>query len=231
MARSYSYSEKIERNKFIFTIIFIFAVTVLFYNVISHFIFKTYRIQTKIMEPSFKSGQILVSTPIFKRENLRRGDLVFRKAFHKSNLNIFQKLVNKVFSLFSAKMIKPFGEERNSSTSAAVFRIIGLPGDTIYIDNFVAHIKNKDVPNFLTEFELSEVDYNILTPQLPEGWQSEMPFSGTSEEFVLGKDEFFLLSDKRLASLDSRLSGTCHEKNIGEKIIFISWPIRDWKSF
>ena len=101
------------------------------------------------MQPTFESGQMLGAVTLFNTENLRRGDLVFRSAIYKDELNIFQKLVNKICSLFTAKLVRPFGNEQRSLTHGAVFRIVGLPGDTIYMNNFIAYIKNAESDNFL----------------------------------------------------------------------------------
>lgn len=231
MPKGFSYTEKIKRNKIFALIIFIFIVLIILYQLISSFIFKTYRLQTNMMYPTFEKGEILGATPIFHAENLQRGDIVFRKALYKSDLNIFEKTVDAVCALFTAKLFQPFSRDRTALTSGTVLRVIGLPGDTIYLDNFVAYIKNTQNENFLTEFELSDIDYNISTTQVPNNWERSLPFSAATKTFVLGKNEFFLLSDNRIASFDSRLSGTCSAANISEKIICVTWPFKAWKKF
>jgi signal peptidase I len=231
MSKSFSYTEKVARKKFFMMLLFIFALTVLLYHLISAFIFRTYRIETDTMQPTFESGQMLGAVTLFNTENLRRGDLVFRSAIYKDELNIFQKLVNKICSLFTAKLVRPFGNEQRSLTHGAVFRIVGLPGDTIYMNNFIAYIKNAESDNFLTEFELSKQNYDIKTLQLPEGWKNYMPFSGSTEKFILGEHEFFLLSDNRVSTFDSRLSGICTASNIEAKILFVLLPFKSWKKF
>lgn len=231
MARSYSYTEKVTKKRFIFFIIFVVIFTIILHNLITSFAFKTYRIQTKNMQPTFEKGTVIGATPIFKTEALKRGDLVFRKPIHKSNLNILQKFINKICSLFSANIFYPFGKDQSAISNGAVFRVIGLPGDTIYVDKFIAYIKDQKNVSFLTEFELSTVDYDILISQDLKNWESNMPFSGSSKQIVLGKDEFFLMSDNRIATLDSRLSGKCNKEDISEKIIFVTWPIKSWKRF
>lgn len=231
MAKSFSYTEKVVRKRFFFTLIFIFAAAVLLYHLCTAFVFRTYRIQTDTMQPTLASGQIVTATTLFHTENLTRGDLVYRKPIHKSDLNIFQKMTNKICSFFTAKSIRPFGDEQRSLMPGAVFRVVGLPGDTIYMDNFIAYIRNSETENFLTEFELSKQDYDIKTLQLPAGWEKSMPFSGSTDKFVLGKDEFFLLSDNRVSTLDSRLSGICTQDDIEAKITAVLFPFRKWKKF
>ncbi|MEL3908518.1 MAG: signal peptidase I [Treponemataceae bacterium] len=229
--RSFSYSEKIIKRKLFFALVFVFAVSVLVYHIITGAFIMTYRLETNNMEPSLKSGEIVLGSLRAKAETLERGDLVFKRPHFKGSLNIFQKAINKAFSLFTAKMYLPFDEYKGSLVSGSIFRVIGLPGDTIYMKDYIAYIKPAGSENFLTEFELTKQNYNIQTIQLPNDWKSEMPFSGSTENFVLGKDEFFLLTDNRVSSLDSRLSGSCDKSQIETKIIFVLFPFKSWKSF
>lgn len=229
--KNFSYSEKITRRKLFLALIFIFAITVLVYHIFSDSVIKTYRLETNSMEPSLKNGEIVVGSLGVKAETLKRGDLIFKKPNFKGSLNIFQKAINKVFSLFTAKTYMPFDEYKNSLISGSVFRVIGLPGDTIYMNDYIAYIKPAGSEIFLTEFELTKQNYNIQTIKLPSDWTSEMPFSDSTENFVLGNDEFFLLTDNRVTGLDSRLSGPCNKSQIEAKIIWVIFPFKSWKSF
>lgn len=226
-----SYSEKVARKKNFILVVFVFVVIVLIYNLITNFVFCTYRIQTKNMSPTFASGEIAGASKMFNIENLERGDLVFRRSIYKSNLNIFQKFINKVFTLFSPNIFIPFDENMLSVTHGSVFRIVGLPGDTIYMRDFVVYIKNSTNEKFLTEFELSDITYDISTTKLPERWEADMPFSGSTDNFVLNDGEFFLLTDNRVAAPDSRLCGKCKIEDIEAKIVFVLWPIKGWRKF
>ncbi len=78
-----------------------------------------------------------------------------------------------------------------------VKRIIGMPGETVSIENGKIYINGMVLENDVTESQ-------ILTPGL------------ASEPIVLGEDEFFVLGDNRNNSEDSRFYtiGNVKRKNI-----------------
>lgn len=80
-----------------------------------------------------------------------------------------------------------------------VKRIIGVPGDTIKIHNNAVYI-NGD--------KLHE-DY-VLWQLYPEG---------DMEPIVLGEDEYFVMGDNRINSLDSRAIGPVSKKQFISKIL------------
>lgn len=80
-----------------------------------------------------------------------------------------------------------------------VKRIIGMPGDTIKIHNNVVYING----NKLDE------DY-VLWQLYPEG---------DMEPVVLGEDEYFVMGDNRVNSLDSRATGPVSKKQFISKIL------------
>ncbi|MDR0375945.1 MAG: signal peptidase I [Treponema sp.] len=104
-------------------------------------------------------------------------------------------------------------------------RVIALPGDEVSMTNFVARVKKKDSPYWITEFESSERHYEVIIPQAPALWDRSLPFSGTLDSFVLGEDECFLLSDDRSNTNDSRTWGPAPLKRVKGAALFRYWPI------
>lgn len=231
MAKSYSYSEKVLRKKFLFIVVTILIATVLLYKLISSFLFRSYRIETASMEPTLTAGNRVATTRMFAVSNLKRGDVIYRKALYKSDLNFFQKLSNSIVAFFSGKHLQAFYDENQAIAKGGLYRIVGLPGDTIYLDNFIAYIKDSEHKNFLTEFELSSVSYSITQGKLPNNWDAKMPFSGNTGKITLGADEFFLLTDNRATTFDSRLTGICKITDIDGKVIAIIWPFDQFVLF
>jgi len=99
-----------------------------------------------------------------------------------------------------------YGEERHF-----VKRIIGLPGETVYIDaDGVIYINNE---------------------VLKEGYGKEIIADYTrqraAEPILLGEDEYFVLGDNRNHSSDSRFDsvGDIHRDDILGKVVARVWPL------
>ncbi len=91
-------------------------------------------------------------------------------------------------------------------------RVIGLPGETLLIEDNKVYIK-KDAhsePELLPELYLEE---------------SAKERTGDGLEKELGENEYFVMGDNRGASLDSRLRGAVEEGWIRGKTLVKFWPI------
>ena len=80
-------------------------------------------------------------------------------------------------------------------------RVYGLPGETIKCENGVIYINDRKIDDPYATNETS--DFEAVT---------------------LGSDEYFLLGDNRSISLDSRIIGPIHRKDIEGHTNFILWP-------
>ena len=58
-------------------------------------------------------------------------------------------------------------------------RVVGLPGDTIYMRDYVLYIKPRGEKYFLTEFELAEKSYNVNVSTNPAGWDNSIGVIGS----------------------------------------------------
>ncbi len=96
--------------------------------------------------------------------------------------------------------------------SKYIKRIIGLPGETVSIDE-EGHI--------YIDGEILEEDYG------KEVIRAENRGSLASGEITLGEDEYFVLGDNRNESLDSRyeIVGTVKRSDIFGKAVFRIWPL------
>lgn len=84
-----------------------------------------------------------------------------------------------------------------SSEQKIVKRIVGIPGDTVVIENGMLTIINS-------------AGENIFSEMIAESTQRSVS--------IIEKHEYFLLGDNRSASIDSRTFGTIHRKYIYGKI-------------
>lgn len=226
--RSYSYTAKREyRNKVIF-IVFLFVFAFCTYTLITSYLVKAYRLQSNTMFPGISKGDMVLSTPIYNPYSAKRGDLVIIDGSYSDSKSFFKNAVNSIVGFITFQLFQPF--ESQNSGLYSIRRIVGLPGDTVYMENFVVHIKTKDSEHFLTEFELAQKNYDIEIKELPKNWDSSIPFSGSYPKTVLKENEYFVLCDNRIITDDSRLWGAVDgDKKICGKIIFKYWPINKFK--
>ena len=228
-----SYIEQRERRRKVFYVFFILPIIVFtVHTIITAYLFSTYRVQAHTMEPTCYAGDVVITSPVYSfYKGFERGSLVVVEPFEKVDHKWFKKLGTKAISFITFQCIHPF-KTGGIQAKPFVRRIIGVPGDTIYMDSFIVHIKPKGSQHFLTEFEIMNADYNVKIDSLPENWNTSLPFSGNYPTITLNENEYFVLCDNRIASSDSRLWGpvTAHTQ-IKSKILMCYWPFAHFAFF
>jgi len=136
------------------------------------FIAQPFIVSGASMDPTFEDGEYLIVDQLSKRF----GDL------ERESVVIFRY--------------------PNDQTKFFIKRVIGLPGETIEINEGVITIWNNEYPTGSGGLELDE-------PYVEDKNLKRDNFSIT-----LNNDEYFVLGDNRLNSLDSRAWGPVHEKLI-----------------
>ena len=87
-----------------------------------------------------------------------------------------------------------------------VKRIIGLPGETVLIRDSVIYINGKPIED-------------------PYATQSHFPAGSAQEPVTLGADEFFVMGDNRINSIDSRYAvGPVKRTQLVGKPFYRIWP-------
>ena len=92
------------------------------------------------------------------------------------------------------------------STKSYIKRVIGLPGDTVWIEKGVVYVNGRRL----------QEDY---VPKRYEDKQS------IYHPVKLDSDEYYVLGDHRSSSNDSRAWGVVHRKEIYGKAVFVYWPL------
>jgi signal peptidase I len=95
-----------------------------------------------------------------------------------------------------------------------VKRIIGLPGDTVKIDNGQVSVIDDAHPEGVTLDE----------PYLSNGNTTTLPVSSIKNEFSVPSDKYFVLGDNRHASSDSREWGFLPKEDVIGRVIVQAYP-------
>ena len=231
--RDYSYTaRRAHRRSVLFTvfiIVFIFST----YTIISTFAVKSYRFQTDSMAPEIALHDVLLITPIYNPSSAaKRGSVIVVSPPFSDKRSFLQRTVDSIVGFCTFQFFQPFKAAVKGKTENSIRRIVGMPGDTVYMENFILYIKTKDAEHFLTEFELTETDYDLEIQPLPDAWTSTLPFSGTYPKTVLKDNEYFVLCDNRMISDDSRLWGPIDGKTrIYGTVLFKYWPLKKIKPY
>ena len=189
-------------------------------------------LHTEAMAPNLLAGDRLIFstykfikylpwTSLDKRPlPFSRGHVVLVDMFNEEEHELLYSVMDGVLRFVSAQRISLIEQREN----IFIKRIIGLPGDEITMTNYLVRVRAKDSAFSLTEFELTEQRYTTSIPQASITWDSSLPFSGDMDRIVLGDNEFFLLSDDRSNTNDSRTWGPVTINNISGRALFRYWP-------
>lgn len=138
---------------------------------------------------------------------------------------VFTQKISTYFSNYSRGdivILNGQGMEGYTKSEYLVKRIIGLPGETVKIEDGNVYIKPVDG----TDFYILEESY------LPEGTKTTMMDYGLAQgydEVVLGPDEYFCLGDNRPVSNDSRNLGPFTKDRIVAVAFLRIFPVSDIK--
>ena len=145
------------------------------------------------MEPTLHSGDaVFVEMISVYTGNFSRGDIV----------------------TIDAKGMEGYSHEEN-----LIKRIVGLPGETIKIEDGNVYING---------VLLDESDY------LPEGTKTYVGAEGQArgyQEVTLGPDEYYCMGDNRGGSNDSRRMGPFKKKQIEAKVLMRIYPFNKMKFY
>ena len=157
----------------------------------------------------------------------RRGDVVAVRPGYVASSTVWQRIIDPFVRFFTLQRIRA-GDRAGWRSSVQVKRIVGLPGDTIRIERFVAYIRPADSESFRIEQELIESQYQLVITPRPRDWDALDPFGEATGEVVLGENEYFVLSDNRAEGIDSRHWGPVSIEDIHGRIVHRYWPFAGW---
>ena len=169
----YDYSYQMRRNlqkKISIVLTFIIFLCILVTLTTSFLIYSTF-VKSDSMSPSLDKNSLVFvspfatpSNPLFADGNsIQRGQVVQLNPLEKNEISFFKKFLDKICLFFTFQKIAPFSDSSNMTNSSLIRRVVGLPGDTVYVKDYIVYIKSANSSHFLTEFEVTEKKYEIST--------------------------------------------------------------------
>jgi len=209
----------------------------LVYEATTTLLVQTVEQESVAMQPTLAAGDRLFTLPPVYGPRVRlfgwimpgftspsRGDLVTLRPGFVHELGFGGRLVDPVYR-FVTLANRRVGETYEWQSSLQIKRIVGLPGDTIRIERFVAYVRPQGDREFVSEFTLSDREYEIQAGERPGDWQPMDPLGAATAEIELGADEYFVLSDNRANGIDSRHWGAIGPDRIAARVSVRFWPI------
>ena len=170
---------------FIWEILKIVIIALLIVVPIRYFLFQPFFVKGQSMEPNFENGDYLIIDEISYRLGSPQ----------RGEVVVFKYPQNP-----SQRYIK---------------RIVGLPGETVEIEDGKVIIFNQVGSQIL-----DESDYLPASCQTPG-----------DARVSLNEDEYFVLGDNRASSADSRSWGPLPKENIIGRVLFRAWPFTTLAKF
>jgi signal peptidase I len=231
--RRYSYAaQKNQRGKILYISLF-FLVLYILYNLLTSFFFSMRVLENETMLPGLRPGDRFVFSSfaaysffpgvdfLNRPLPLKRGNIVLLEMERDKKRSLPLLILDGFVRFFTAQRVSLLETE----DQVYIKRVIGLPGDELTMTNFVFRVKPAVDPYSLTEFELSDILYEVAIPHVPALWDDSIPFSGNMDRIVLGENECFVVSDDRSNTNDSRTWGPVSVNLITGKALFRCWPL------
>lgn len=223
----YSYELKKQKQKKGLAVFFYILFLFICINLIISFLVYPVKQTSISMAPDLPEDSVVMVSPLLR--NFERGDIVLIDARKQTKSNTFKKIINVFEKFFTAQHYSLSEVDDKPGTKPHIRRIVGMPGDTIYMRDYVVYIKPAAEKHFLTEFEITPEPYNVTFFVPPAGWDTSLGVKGFFEEITLGENEYFVLSDNRKSSDDSRLWGKISKNRITAKVFLCYFPFSKMK--
>ena len=235
----YSYAAQKHQRHRLLKILFVFFILFVIYNSLVTFLVSVWTLDNDTMQPALASGDRLIfASSVFylgsftnKTEEqalpFKRGSIVLVDKGNTKERKIPLRMLDSAVRFFTAQQISLFSKEEHFY----VKRVVALPGDEVFMNNFVFRVKPSGSPFSLTEFELAEKPYHPVIPNIPALWDDSIPFSGNMNTIILGPDECFVVSDDRGNTNDSRTWGPVSLSKITARAVLRFWPIVKFEVF
>lgn len=235
-----SYREKKTQSKRFRTYFVRFLFMILFYSIFTMFIAISVGVKTDSMAPNLTNGNTIIIQPtkslysLLQHKNgrsFKRGDIVTTGTNYIVEPSILEIILDPVVRIFTLQKKSLIYDNSEYKGRGELLRVVGLPGDTVKIKDSTVYIKAEGQDFFLSEFEMSSVDYDISKKVPSANWNNEYPFSSELDEVSINDDHYFLVSDNRGVMNDSRVFGSINQDFIIGKVILKYWPLNEFSFY
>ena len=237
---SRSYETRVERSRpgrRIRQALGLLLALVLAYQLVTAVLLRSVEQQSLNMSPSLAPGDRLLVLPLVYGPRLRvvgwtlpglrspaRADAVALRPPPVPAVGGFHRIADPFIRFFTLAARRA-GEEPGWRSSVQIRRVIGVPGDTVRVERFLAYVRREGSAAYHSEFELAGREYPLVVDPRPERWEPLDPFGSATEEVVVPAGHVFVLADDRVHGLDSRHWGVVPIDALHGKVALRYWPL------
>ncbi len=232
-------SHKTTKQK-LFTLLKILLSIILSYLIISSIFLTSYRVESVSMYPELDEGdRILVSPLVFggrlpfsgtRLPPLRlpkRGEIVVCTAPYSDEGRFSRYTVKPLLRFFTLGFVSTgFDSKTDWEQGPVIKRVIGLPGDTVKIENNRVFIKEPAASSYKEETAAVIKEYLLSDGGKDPNWPSVFPLGSAMTPLTLSENEYFVLGDNRSQSLDSRHWGVISIEDMEGLVFLRYWPFK-----
>ena len=199
---------------------------------------QSFEIDSSAMQPTLVKGDQVLSFPLpvgaltlFGKlpplSDVKRGELIIVAPDPLPTESFWFRAWDGLVRLFTFQLISPFSSRYGKDfASPGVYRVIGIPGDTLRLRESIYEIRPRGASGFTREFGLTASSYSIKAAAAPSPMERALL---SPAEYSLGANEFFVACDDRSAFLGSPLWGPIDSGRILGRVVAIFWPLRHMK--
>ena len=230
-----SFTEKVllsrKRRKILGKVLLV----ILCISVARAFFLQSYRVSSTLMEPGLVQGDIVLSFPfplgastLFGKlppvDTPKRGELILVRPEAMPLQSGWLGVWDAIVRFFTLQRVSPLALRYGEGLALpGIYRIIGLPGDTLRRKAELFEIRPEGKREFASEYSLSRFGYRVAAAPSP----STRPGLADQEapaETNLGEGEYFAACDDRTVFSGSLLWGPIGIDRIVGRIVVVAWP-------
>lgn len=201
-----------------------------------HIILIPLKVRSASMQPNINQNSYLFYSAIgmpnswlpFSQKIPRGAIVVLSPPYHKSPPS-GREWLNALYRFITLNIGDLNRIDRKGQNPYMVRRIIGIPGDTVYMAGNIAQIQTESRKRsnpadeqseyFTSEFELIKKDYTIISEKNRD-WPRNLPLQGNTKKFTLREGEYFALADNRSIGNDSSYWGPVRLEQMRGRVLF-----------